>query len=155
MVNRILPVLLMAMLPFDLVAGLSRGLFPSEATLAAVVGTGVGVYLARQVWGGRLARQEKQTRLQLVSEQGRAFDPQSDEAQVRLDNMQVNAILGTGLLLFGVFLTVVFITSYLFSTPVAAPVSFVGQVVQVAVMLLFDLIVAVIEVFGAKIFLRR
>ena len=155
MINRTLPVLLILMLPFDLVAGLSKGLFPSQATLAALIGTGVGLYLARQVWGGELARQEKQARLQLVSEQGQAFDPRSDAAQVRLENMQGNAALGTGLMLFGVFLTVVFITSYLVTTPITTPVSFVGQVVQVAVMLLFDLIVAVIEVFGAKIFLKR
>ncbi len=156
MVTRILPVILMAMLPFDLLSGVAvKGAFPTQATLAALVGSGLGLYLARRLWRGAPGPLEKLARLQVVSEQGPLFDPQSEEALIRLDNARVNFSLGAGLMAFGVFLTLIFIASNLVTVPVQANLTLISQAVQIAVMLLFNLLVAVIELFGAKIFLRR
>lgn len=141
--------------PVDLVAGLAKNVFPSEATLAALVGAIVGLYLARKLWWGGAARLAAQARLELVSEQGQAFDPHSEEAQARFDNARANGPLGAGLLLFGIFLTAIFIGSYIVVRPIAVNPTAIGRAVQYGVMILFNLLVVAIEVFGARVYLKR
>jgi hypothetical protein len=155
MANKILPILLILMLPVDLIAGLSRGIYPTQATLMALLGAIIGVYLARKLWAGGAARLEASSRLQFMNEQGHNFDPQSEETQIRLDNARLNYLLGAGFLIFGVFLTGCFIASYLAATPFATTETALGLAVQIGIIVLFNLLVTGIEALGANIFLKR
>ncbi|MDB5082008.1 MAG: hypothetical protein JWP00_3932 [Chloroflexi bacterium] len=155
MANYLIPALLIATLPADLVAGLSKGTWPTQATLMTVGTAIIGLYLVRQLWGGRARRLETFSRLQLVGQQGPHFDPQSEEAQVQQDESRVNYIFGAGLLSFGFVLNTCFILSYLFVSPVAVTPTALGLAVQLGMLLIFTFLVLAIEFFGAKVFLKR
>lgn len=155
MLNFLVPALLIALFPLDLVAGLLHRTYPTQATLMALGGALLGVYLARKLWGGGVQRLEATSRLRAVSQQGSAFDPASDEVQAHLDNARVNYLLGGGLILFGVFFTVCTIGSYLVVIPIEAQPSTLGQAVQLGIILLFTFLVWAVEAFGARIFLKR
>ncbi len=155
MANLILPIFMIAMLPFDIIAGLSKGLFPSQATLMAVGGALIGLYLARKLWGGGAEKLMARSRLQFINQQGQSFDPQSDEAQAQLDNSRLNFWLGAGLLTFGIFLTICFISSYLVTTAFPTSQTAMGAAVQIAIAVLFNLLVIGVEALGATIFLKR
>ncbi len=155
MANLIIPVLLVIMFPLDLIAGLSKGLYPSQATLMSLLGALIGLYLARKLWGGGAGRLTTQARLQFLNEQGGNFDPQSEEAQARLDNARLNYLLGAGLLIFGIFLTACFILSYLAVSAFSTSQTAFGTAVQIGFAVLFNLLVAGVEALGANIFLKR
>lgn len=155
MANFIIPTLLIAMFPLDLVASLFVGVYPSQGTLGALGGAFIGGYLARKLWNGGAQRLETESRLRLVSERGTAFDPQSEEARLQSAITRSNYLLGAGLLLFGIIFTLSFIGSYLVVTPIAVQPSPIGRLVQLSIMVLFNLIVIAIEAFGAKVFLKR
>ncbi len=155
MATRLLPALLITLLPLDLVAGLAARMLPSQATLMALGGTLTGLYLARQLWWGGAARLEAQSRLNFLAEKGRSFEPDSEEALIRLENSRLNYLLGGGLLLFGVVFTLAVIGSYMVTTAIAATPTLAGQAVQLGILLIFTLLVIVLELFGAAIFLKR
>lgn len=143
------------MLPLDLAAGLTTGRFPSEATLMSVASLFLGVYLARKLWWGGAAELEKQARLQLVSQRGQAFEPEAEETKIFEENAHLNQLLGAGLLGFGLVLTLFFIGSYFVVVPIAVTPTMLGRAVQIAVMLLFNFLVIGLELFGARVFLKR
>jgi NADH:ubiquinone oxidoreductase subunit 3 (subunit A) len=153
--NYLIPGFLIALLPVDLVAGLAKGTFPTQATLMVLGGAVIGLYLARHLWGGRAKELESLSRLQLVGQQGPQFDPQSDEAQIQQEDSRVNYYLGAGLLTFGILFNICFILSYLFVSPVAVTPTTLGQAVQLAMLLVFTFLVVAVEAFGAKVFLKR
>lgn len=155
MANFLIPGFLIALFPLDLVAGLLRGQWPTQATLMAAGGLLIGLFLARQLWGGRAGQLESMSRLKLVGQQGAGFDPDSDEARIQLENSRGNYFLGAGLLAFGILFNVCFIASYLFVTPIAATPSALAQAVQWGMLLLFTFLVLGIEAFGARVFLKR
>lgn len=155
MANYLIPGFLIALLPVDLVAGLAKGQWPTQATLMVAGGFIIGVYLARRLWGGRARELESLSRLQLVGQQGTQFDPDSEEARIQQENARGNYFLGAGLLTFGILFNFCFIASYLFVTPIEATPSALGQAMQLGMLLLFTFLVLGAEVFGAKVFLKR
>lgn len=155
MANYLIPGFLIGLLPVDLVTGLAKGAWPTQATLMALGGTIIGLYLAWRLWGGRVKELEALSRLQLVGQQGPQFDPQSEEAQMQQEDERVNYFLGAGLVSFGIFFNIFFILSYLFATPVAVTPTALGEAVQLAMLLVFTFLVIAIEAFGAKVFLKR
>ena len=155
MANYLIPGFLIGLFPVDLMAGLVKGQWPTQATLMVAGGFIIGLYLARRLWGGRAKQIESLSRLQLVGQQGAQFDPASEEAQIQLENSRVNYFLGAGLLAFGILFNICFIASYLFVTPVAVTPTALGQAVQLGILLLFTFLVLAVEVFGTKVFLKR
>ncbi len=155
MANYLIPGFLMGLFPADLAAGLFKGQWPTQATLMVAGGFIIGLYLARQLWGGRAKQLESRSRLQLVGQQGPQFDPASEEAQIQLENSRGNYFLGAGLLTFGILFNICFIASYLFVTPIAVTPTALGMAVQLGMLLLFTFLVLAVEAFGAKVFLKR
>lgn len=155
MANYLIPGFLIGLLPVDLVAGLAKGTWPTQATLMVIGSAIIGLFLARQLWGGRAKKLETRSRLQLVGQQGPQFDPASEEAQIQLEDVSVNYFLGAGLLTFGILFNVCFIASYLFVSPVAVTPTALGTAVQLGMLLVFTFLVLAIEAFGAKVFLKR
>ncbi len=155
MANYLIPGFLIGVLPVDLVAGLVKGSWPTQATLMVFGSAIIGLFLVRQLWGGRARKLETLSRLQLVGQQGTQFDPQSEEALIQKDELRVNYFLGAGLLSFGILFNICFIASYLFVTPLAVTPSALGQAVQLGILLVFTFLVLAIETFGAKVFLKR
>ena len=58
MANYLIPAFLIGLLPVDLVAGLAKGTWPTQATLMVVGGAIIGLFLARQLWGGQAKKLE-------------------------------------------------------------------------------------------------
>lgn len=155
MANRILPVLLMLMGPLDVATGLLIGSYPGGATLMALASTILGVYLARTLWRDGATRLETRARLQLVSQQGAAFEADTETTQIYEENARLNYLLGAGLLGFGLALIICFIGSYLIVKPIKVNPTAIGEAVQIAVMLLFNFLVIGLQIFGARVFLKR
>lgn len=155
MANYLIPGFLIGLLPVDLIAGLAKGSWPTQATLMVLGGAVIGLFLARQLWGGNAKRLEERSRLLLVGQQGVQFDPGSEEAQIQREDLRVNYFLGAGLLTFGILFNICFITSYLFVTPIAVTPTPLGIAVQLGVLFIFTFLVLAIEAFGAKVFLKR
>ncbi len=155
MANYLIPGFLIGVLPVDLVAGLVKGSWPTQATLMVFGSAIIGLFLVRQLWGGRARKLETLSRLHLVGQQGTQFDPQSEEALIQKDELRLNYFLGAGLLSFGILFNICFIASYLFVTPLAVTPSMLGQAVQLGILLVFTFLVLAIETFGAKVFLKR
>ncbi|HEX2911374.1 MAG TPA: hypothetical protein VH186_11230 [Chloroflexia bacterium] len=154
-VNYLIPSLLMIMFPLDLVAGLAKGSYPTQASLMSALATILGIYLARKLWRGGAERLEAGIRMQVVNRQGSAFDPASDDVQVQLDNAKLNSMLGSGFMFFGIALNFIFILTYVITEPINATPTVMGQLVQLAVIALFNIMVAGITFFGARIYLKR
>lgn len=153
--DQILPIAFILMFPADLVASFLIGTYPSQASLMSLAGTLTGVYLLRKLWWGGAERLSTQSRLRLVNQQGQAFDPSSDDAQILADNARVNLLLGAGLLIFALLLTICFVGSYLVTKPISVTPTPMGLAVQIGIGLVFNLLVIALEAFGTKVYLHR
>jgi hypothetical protein len=145
----------MVLFPLDVVAGFIKGTYPSQATLMALLGAIIGLYLARKLWWGGSARLETEARLQFLNEQGANFNPDSEEVQVQLANARSNYLLGAGFLFSGIFMTAYFIAAYIAATASIANQTTMSMVFQIGIIIFFNLLVTAVEALGATIFLKR
>jgi hypothetical protein len=153
--DRILPVVLILLLPLFFGTWALTGQFPAQAVGMSIAAPFVGVWLIRKLWNEGAIRLEKSSRLRLVTQQGQAFDPESEEVEIHLDNARLNYLLGASFLTFSIVLVVCFVGSYFVVRPAEVVPSLIGQIVQIAVMLLVNLLVIGLMIFGAKIFTKR
>ncbi len=135
------PALLIAFVPIDLLIGLSKAIYPTQATLAILIGGGIGLLMARRL---------RQPRRPLVVEDG---DPEVVANTVI--NRQLNFGLGATLLGLG-FLLTIFGLVMIGASP-ARPIPLdrldVYKLVELGFIVLFNLLVGGLELFAARIYL--
>jgi hypothetical protein len=135
------PALLLAFVPIDLLIGLSKGLYPTQATLAIIIGGGIGLLMARRL---------RQPRRPLVVEDG---DPEVIANTVI--NRQLNSGLGAALLGLAFLLTIFGLIMIAVSPARPIPLDRLDiyKLVELGFLLLFNLLVAGLELIAARIYL--
>ena len=132
-----LPLLLVLFGPLDLLIGLWHGNYPTEATLISLTSLVIGIVLFRFNTGQSIA------------------DATPDRAEPQDETVaataQLNLRLGTGLLVFGMALNLLFIINGLVGAK-RGPDSPAGNLVETGFIVLFNLLVAGLEAFAARIY---
>lgn len=146
----IIPVLLILFGPADLIAGLVQHSYPTESTLISLVSMIIGLVLFRYNLHKSndrfITAQVSLPDFYAVSES--PLSP--DDKDVVAVNARVNVLLGSGLLLFGMFFNFLFVFNGIIG-PLQSSGN-AGNIVEVAVVILFDLLIAGLEIFGARIY---
>jgi hypothetical protein len=143
----VLPGLLALLLPLDVVVGLVKGVFPTQATLLSVVSLLIGVMLANNL--RRLPNQPDPERRRA------AWEENFEELQNVAANAQLNRALGAGLVFFGAALNLFWIVSILAARNLYSPETVrtdIGRLVEAGIIVLFTLMMAAVEFAGAKIY---
>lgn len=149
-ISFIIPILLILFGPADFIVGVTHHSYPTQSTLISLVSTVIGIVLFRYNLQ-KLNNQAATTRQTLpdfyaVSES----DLSPDDADVVAVNVRVNTLLGSGLLLFGMFFNFLVVFNGI-TDPIQSGGDS-GNFVVVVVVLFFDLLIAALEVFGARIY---
>ena len=128
--------------PLDLIIGLVQGHYPTEATIISVVSFLVGLFL----W-----RYNLRQGLEVKPEPTPATASSSENEALYAATARLNLALGTGLLFFGLVLNLLFIVNGLVGTQQVSD-STEGNLVELGFVILFNLLVAGLEVFAARIY---
>ncbi len=132
-----LPLLLVLFGPLDLIIGLWHGNYPTEATLISLTSLVIGIVLFRF-----------NTRQPVADATPAPSEPQDETA---LATAHLNLRLGTGLLIFGMALNLLFIINGLVGAK-RGPDSPAGNLIETSFIVLFNLLVAGLEAFAARIY---
>jgi hypothetical protein len=139
--DHFLPAALLAMLPVDILVGIIKGLYPTQASLSIWLGSALGVMLLRSLSNPRHAK---------VIESG---DPELLADAVV--NRQLN--FGLGATLLGLSLVMVFFGLVMVAILPVRPLPFsnltLAKGVELGFILLFNLMIGGLEAFAARIYL--
>jgi hypothetical protein len=131
--------------PLDLIIGLVHGHYPTEATIISVVSFLVGLFLWRyNLRQGLGVKPEPTPAIEVGSSS-------SENEALYAATARLNLALGTGLLFFGLALNLLFIVNGLVGTQQISD-SAEGNLVELGFVILFNLLVAGLEVFAARIY---
>lgn len=135
------PALLILFVPIDLLIGLTKGLYPTQATLAIIIGGGIGLLMARRL---------RQPRRAVVIEDG---DPEIIANTVI--NRQLNFGLGSALLGLAFLLTIFGLVTIAANPARPIPLDRLDiyKLVELGFIMLFNLLVAGLELMAARIYL--
>jgi len=139
--DHFLPAALLALLPIDILVGIIKGLYPTQASVSIWMGIMLGVMLLRGLSNPRRSK---------VVESG---DPEL--AADALVNRQLN--FGLGATLLGLSLSLVFFGLVMVAILPARPLPFsnltLAKWVELGFILLFNLMIGGLEAFAARIYL--
>jgi hypothetical protein len=132
---------MLLLIPLDLALGLSKGVYPTQATLAVYIGGGLGVWMWRKLAGPRRTVLVENTDPEVIAD--------------TLVNRNLNFGLGTALL--GLALVLALFGMVMIATQPGRPLP-LGEItparmVELGFIVLFNLMLAGLEGFAAKIYL--
>jgi hypothetical protein len=141
----ILPGVLLLAIPLDLLAGLVKGSYPTQATPLSLLSALLGLYLANTL------RHLPATRIPSEAE----LDMPPEDREVDYANARVNRVLGMALIFFGFCGNIFWWLSILAAKTPRVPGqngTTTGYLVEAGIIALFTFLVVVIEFAGLKIY---
>ena len=149
----ILPLLLVLFGPLDLIIGLLHGNYPTEATIISLTSFIIGFILFRYN-RSRLNIEESFVSLTSETYSDRVISenaPETENEVLAAATARLNTRLGTGLLIFGMGFNLLFIINGLVGSQRASDSS-AGNLIETGFVVFFNLMVAGLEAFAARIY---
>lgn len=147
----ILPPLLVLLGPLDLITGLAQGHYPTEATLISGVSFIVGLVLVRHNLIKHSTESANLTKAPHGSYEYNEDYEAAENQALAVATAHLNTRLGTGLLIFGILLNLLFMFNGLLGSQKVTD-SAAGNIVEIGFTIFFSLMVAGLEVLGARIY---
>jgi hypothetical protein len=142
----ILPGLLLALVLLDLLVGLSKGNYPTQATPLSVLSGLLGLYLANSLRRLPSSLSVRNMPEEENDPEGRAID---------FANARLNRMLGAGLLIFGTLFNIFWLVSIITVRPTqvySVGENNIGRLVEAGILILFIVLPLAVQFAGAKIY---
>ncbi len=140
----ILPGLLAAMLPLDLIIGLNRGGFPNQATPLSLISLLIALYLLASL-----------RQLPALSPHSENLTMRNEEQETIAANARLNQVLGASFMVFGLLVHLFWLFSILTNKPrLVENRATSGLLVEAGAIALFTLLIAALQFGGSRIYFK-